>query len=231
MSSVTENLQSIEQRIRAACQRAGRDRSEVTLISVTKTKPVSMLEEAYAAGERNFGENKVQEILAKAPELPQDITWHMIGHLQTNKVRQVITRAGMIHSIDSEKLAETVSREAVKAGICMPVLIEVNAAGEESKFGVSPEETEELIRRIAPLPGIRVRGLMTIAPYTEDPETNRPYFAALKRLCLDISQKSIDNVDMYELSMGMTGDFEVAIEEGATFIRIGSGIFGERIYS
>ncbi len=227
---IRENLRSVEERIRAACARAGRDRSEVRLICVTKTKPVEMLEEAYAAGERLFGENRVQEIVRKKPLLPADIDWHMIGHLQKNKVRQVIDKAVMIHSVDSLALAETISKEAVRAGLVMPVLIEVNAAGEESKFGVAPEETEDLVRAMAALPGIRVSGLMTIAPYTEDPETNRPYFRHLRNLSVDIKSKSIDNVNMSVLSMGMTGDFEVAIEEGATHIRVGTGIFGERIY-
>ncbi|MBR2122461.1 MAG: YggS family pyridoxal phosphate-dependent enzyme [Lachnospiraceae bacterium] len=231
MDTVKDNLAAVEERILNACKKAGRNREDVRLISVSKTKPVGLLMEAYDAGARDFGENKVQEILQKAPLMPDDVRWHMIGHLQTNKVRQLIPHAAMIHSIDSEKLARAVSAEAEKAGRRIPVLVEVNMAGEESKFGLSPEETEDFVRSIAPLPGIAVKGLMTIAPFTEDPETNRPYFAALKELCLDIDRKSINNVDMYELSMGMTGDFEVAVEEGATFIRVGTGIFGERIYA
>ena len=226
---IRANIDSVEERIRAACSRAGRDRSEVSLICVTKTKPVEMLQEAYEAGQRDFGENKVQEICRKKPELPSDIRWHMIGHLQRNKVRQLIGQTVMIHSVDSLRLAETISAEAQKAGISIPVLIEVNMAGEESKFGVPKEEAEALIRAAAPLEGIEISGLMTIAPYTEDPETNRPYFAGLRELAVDIGQKCIDNVSMSVLSMGMTGDFEVAIEEGATHIRVGTGIFGERI--
>ena len=226
---IRANIDSVEERIRAACSRAGRDRSEVSLICVTKTKPLEMLQEAYEAGQRDFGENKVQEICRKKPELPSDIRWHMIGHLQRNKVRQLIGQTVMIHSVDSLRLAETISAEAQKAGISIPVLIEVNMAGEESKFGVPKEEAEALIRAAAPLEGIEISGLMTIAPYTEDPETNRPYFAGLRELAVDIGQKCIDNVSMSVLSMGMTGDFEVAIEEGATHIRVGTGIFGERI--
>ena len=225
---VKENLASIHERIEAACRRSGRDPSEVRLIDVTKTKPVSMLYEAYEAGERLFGENKVQEIVWKKPELPADVSWHMIGHLQTNKVKYLMDTAAMIHSIDSEKLASAVSAAAVKAGRIMPVLLEVNMAGEESKFGLSPDEVLPLVLKIKDLPGISVRGLMTIAPYTEDAETNRVYFRKLKELAVDINEKSIDNITMYELSMGMTGDFEVAIEEGATFVRIGTAIFGER---
>ena len=227
---IRENIDRVEERICAACRRAGRERSEVSLICVTKTKPVEMLQEAYDAGQRDFGENKVQEICRKKPELPADIRWHMIGHLQRNKVRQLIGQAVMIHSVDSLRLAETISAEALRAGIRIPVLIEVNMAGEESKFGVAPEEVQELIRAAAQLEGIKISGLMTIAPYTEDPETNRPYFAGLRELAVDIGQKCIDNVSMSVLSMGMTGDFEVAIEEGATHIRVGTGIFGERIY-
>lgn len=228
---IRENLDLIEERITKACERAGRPRDSVTLICVTKTKPLEMLQEAYDAGQRNFGENKVQEICRKKPDLPEDIKWHMIGHLQRNKVRQLIGNTVMIHSVDSLRLAETISTEAEKAGIVMPVLIEVNAANEDSKFGVAPDLAESLIKAVSGLRGIHIEGLMTIAPYTDDPETNRPYFAALRELAVDISQKCIDNVSMNVLSMGMTGDFEVAIEEGATIIRVGTGIFGERIYT
>ncbi|MCR5810761.1 MAG: YggS family pyridoxal phosphate-dependent enzyme [Lachnospiraceae bacterium] len=228
---IGQNIESIEERICSACQRAGRSRSEVTLICVTKTKPEEMLLEAYEAGQRDFGENKVQEICRKKPALPQDIRWHMIGHLQRNKVKQLIGQTVMIHSVDSLKLAQTISSEAVKAGLVMPVLIEVNMAAEESKFGVAPQDAEKLITKASRLEGIQIRGLMTIAPYTEDPNSNRPYFAALRQLAVDIGQKCIDNVSMSVLSMGMTGDFEVAIEEGATLIRVGTGIFGERIYT
>lgn len=228
---ISENIDLIEQRISEACKRAGRNRDSVTLICVTKTKPVDMLREAYEKGQRDFGENKVQEINRKRPELPADIRWHMIGHLQRNKVRQLIGQTVLIHSVDSYRLAETISAEAVKAQIVMPVLIEVNAAKEDSKYGVMPENTEELVRAVSGLPGIHVEGLMTIAPYTDDPETNRPYFVLLRQLAVDIDNKCIDNVSMGKLSMGMTGDFEVAIEEGATHIRVGTGIFGERIYT
>ncbi len=228
---IRENIESVEERISGACRRAGRDRSEVHLICVTKTKPEEMLREAYEAGQRDFGENKVQEIVRKKPALPDDIRWHMIGHLQRNKVKQLIGQTVMIHSVDSFRLAEAISAEAVKAGIVIPVLIEVNMADEETKFGVSPGEALQLITDASELKGIKIEGLMTIAPYTEDPESNRPYFAGLRELAVDIGQKCIDNVSMGVLSMGMTGDFEVAIEEGATHIRVGTGIFGERIYT
>ncbi len=228
---VVENLKQVEERVKAACERAGRQRNEVTLIAVSKTKPVSMIEELLPGGTRDFGENKVQELCDKYEQLPKDIRWHLIGHLQRNKVKYVVDKACLIHSVDSLRLAQTISEEAGKKGVNVSVLIEVNVAGEESKFGVKPEETEELVRQIAQLPGISVRGLMTIAPYVEDPEENRVHFSNLKKLSVDIKKKNIDNVSMSVLSMGMTGDYEVAIEEGATMVRVGTGIFGERDYS
>ena len=228
---VVENLAEVERRVCAACERAGRPREEVTLIAVSKTKPVSMIEELLPGGTRDFGENKVQELCEKYEQLPKEIRWHLIGHLQRNKVKYVVDKACLIHSVDSLRLAETISEEAVKRQLTVPVLIEVNVAGEESKFGVSPEETEELIREIAKLPGMAVKGLMTIAPFVENPEENRVHFANLKKLCVDVKMKNIDNVSMNVLSMGMTGDYEVAIEEGATMIRVGTGIFGERNYN
>ena len=193
--------------------------------------PVTDLQEAYDEGQRNFGENRVQEITEKYPLLPDDIRWHMIGHLQRNKVKYLMDRVVMIHSVDSASLARTISKEAVKAGRTMDILLEVNAAGEESKFGLSYEEVLPLVREIAPLPGLHICGLMTVAPYTDDPETNREFFKKLRDLSVDIDRQSIDNVSMHTLSMGMTGDFEVAIEEGATHIRVGTAIFGKRDYT
>ena len=228
---VTENLKIVEETIAKACERAKRDRSEVTLIAVSKTKPEVMIEEAYAAGQRDFGENKVQEICRKKELLPEDIRWHMIGHLQRNKVHQVVNKACLIHSVDSLRLAETISHEAEKKEIKVPVLVEVNVAQEESKFGVTTEETISLVEEIAKLPHIQVRGLMTIAPFVEDPEENRGIFRKLKQLSVDIAAKNINNVNMSVLSMGMTNDYEVAIEEGATMVRVGTGIFGERDYT
>lgn len=227
---VVENLAEVERKVCAACERAGRSRDEVTLIAVSKTKPVSMIEELLQVGTRDFGENKVQELVDKYEQLPGDIRWHLIGHLQRNKVKYIVNKTCLIHSVDSLRLAETISQEAQKKGVTVPILIEVNVAEEESKFGVTPGETEELIRQIAPLPGVLVRGLMTIAPFVEDPEENRVHFSNLKKLCVDIKGENIDNVTMNVLSMGMTGDYEVAIEEGATMIRVGTGIFGERSY-
>lgn len=227
---VVENLAEVEKHVQEACDRTGRSRDEVTLIAVSKTKPVSMIEELLPGGTRDFGENKVQELCEKYEVLPRDIRWHLIGHLQRNKVKYIVDKAYLVHSVDSLRLAETISEEGVKKGVTVPVLIEVNVAGEESKFGVTPEETEALVREIAKLPAIRVRGLMTIAPYVENPEDNRVHFSRLKQLSVDIGKKNIDNVSMNVLSMGMTGDYQVAIEEGATMVRVGTGIFGERNY-
>ena len=231
MSMVVENLAEVEKHVCEACERAGRSRDEVTLIAVSKTKPVSMIEELLPGGTRDFGENKVQELVDKYEVLPKDIHWHLIGHLQRNKVKYVVDKACLIHSVDSMRLAETISEEGVKKGVTVPVLIEVNVAGEESKFGVTLEETEGLVREIAKLPSIQIKGLMTIAPYVEDPEENRVHFSRLKQLSVDIKNKNIDNVSMDVLSMGMTGDYQVAIEEGATMVRVGTGIFGERNYN
>lgn len=226
--SISENLSQVRERMAAACERAGREPGEVTLIAVSKTKPVSMLMEAYDAGTRVFGENKVQEILEKLPQMPEDCVFHMIGHLQTNKVHQVVGKVSMIHSVDSLRLAEKIEKESEKKGIVSDILLEVNAAREESKFGFSLEETEEAVKAIAALPHIRVKGLMTIAPNVENAEDNRKVFQDLYQLYVDIKSKNIDNGTMSVLSMGMTGDYEVAIEEGATMIRVGTGIFGSR---
>ena len=226
-----ENLETVESKIQAACERAGRDRSEVTLISVSKTKPVEVLKEAYDLGVRVFGENKVQELEQKIPEFPEDVSWHMIGHLQRNKVKYIAGKVALIHSVDSVRLAEAIQKEAQKRDITIPVLIEVNAAGEESKFGVSIEDTIKLVKEISKFDRVKIMGLMTIAPYVVDSEENRQYFRKIKELSVDIAKENIDNVCMDILSMGMTGDYEVAIEEGATMVRVGTGIFGERDYS
>lgn len=226
-----ENLMQVEEKINAACQRAGRSRSEVTLIAVSKTKPIPMLSEIYAEGIRNFGENKVQEILEKHEELPNDIKWHMIGHLQRNKVKSVIDKVSLIHSVDSFRLAEEINIQAKKRNITVPILVQVNIAGEDTKFGITREDAIVLTEQIAELDNLRIQGLMTIAPLVNDPEDNRQYFRGIRQLSVDIRNKNIDNVCMDILSMGMTGDYEVAIEEGATMIRVGTGIFGARNYN
>lgn len=223
-----DNLQEVEERIARACVRSGRDPKEVRLVAVSKTKPAEMIQEIYEEGIRDFGENHPQEIRDKFPQLPSDIRWHMIGHLQTNKIKYIIERSCMVHSVDSVHLAEAISKAAVGCGRIMPVLVEINMAGESSKYGIKPEEAEDFIRQIAPLPGIHVKGLMTIAPFTDQAEDNRIHFRNMRKLFIDIRDKNIDNVCMCDLSMGMTGDFEVAIEEGATMVRVGTGIFGAR---
>ena len=225
---LTEN--EVEKNIQAACDRAGRSREEVRLIAVSKTKPVSDIEEVLTTGILDYGENKVQELSDKYDVLPKNIRWHMIGHLQRNKVKYLIGKTVLIHSVDSLRLAEQIEHEAAKADTIMNVLIEVNVAGEESKFGTTCNEAVELVRAVAALKHVKIKGLMTIAPFTDNPEDNRIYFKKLKQLSVDIKSKNIDNVDMDELSMGMTGDYEVAIEEGATMVRVGTGIFGERNY-
>lgn len=225
-----ENLAIVEKNITEACARAGRARDEVTLIAVSKTKPVEMLEEVYAEGIRDFGENKVQELCGKMERMPDDIKWHMIGHLQRNKVKYIMDKVSLIHSVDTYRLAEEINIQAKKRNVTIPILVEVNIAGEESKFGTSAEDVILLVEDISRLENIRIQGLMTIAPYVTDPEENRPYFRKIKQLSVDITNKNIDNVSMRILSMGMTGDYAVAIEEGATLVRVGTGIFGERNY-
>lgn len=225
---VRENLAQVRKHMEEACRRAGRQTDEVTLIAVSKTKPVGMLMEAYEAGARDFGENKVQEILEKRPEIPADARFHMIGHLQRNKVRQVIDQVTLIHSVDSLRLAEQIEHEAAKKELHADILLEVNVAREESKFGFFLEEVEAALREISKYPHITVKGLMTIAPYVEDPEENRDIFKKLHQVFIDMKSKNIDNSNMSVLSMGMTGDYQVAIEEGSTMIRVGTGIFGAR---
>ncbi len=225
-----ENLAKVEANIQAACERSSRPRSEVTLIAVSKTKPVEMIQEVYNAGIRNFGENKVQELCEKYGKLPKDIKWHMIGHLQRNKVKQLIDKVCMIHSLDSYRLAEEINIQAKKRNITMPVLIEVNIANEQTKFGMTKEDAELLAEEVSNLSNLAVKGLMAIAPYTEHPEDNRQYFREIRQLAVDIRKKNLDNVDMDVLSMGMSGDYVPAVEEGAHMVRIGTGIFGERSY-
>lgn len=227
---IKENIKEVENQIAAACQESGRAPEEVTLIAVSKTKPVELIREAYEYGCRDFGENKVQELLDKYEVLPKDIRWHMIGHLQRNKVKYIVDKVALIHSVDSLRLAEEISREAVKKDICVNILIEVNVAEEETKFGVTCDEVKPLVHEIAKLPNIRVKGLMTIAPFVENAEENRPIFSKLRKISVDIMDENIDNITMEILSMGMTGDYVVAVSEGAACVRVGTGIFGVRQY-
>lgn len=226
-----ENLADVEAKIVKACESSGRQRDDVTLIAVSKTKPVETLKEAYDLGVRVFGENKVQELTDKYEALPKDIQWHMIGHLQRNKVKYIIDKVALIHSVDSIRLAETIEKEAAKHNITANILIEVNVAKEESKFGLMPEELDGFIDKIKDFKHIQVKGLMTIAPFVENPETNREIFRSLRKLSVDISNKNVDNVNVSILSMGMTNDYTVAVEEGATMVRVGTGIFGARNYA
>lgn len=228
---LSENLQKVEENIRKACEKSGRRREDITLITVSKTKPVSMLQEIYDENIRDFGENKVQELADKYEVLPRDIRWHMIGHLQRNKVKYIVDKVELIHSVDSLRLAETIEQEAAKKGVDVNILVEVNVAKEESKFGIMPEDTLETVQAIAALKHVHIQGLMTIAPYVDDPEENRPYFEKLHKLSVDIADKKVNNVNMSILSMGMTNDYQVAIEAGATIVRVGTGIFGERNYN
>lgn len=228
---IADQIREVEKEIAAACKRAGRDPGEVTLIAVSKTKPIEMLEEAYEAGARYFGENKVQELLEKYDQLPEDVHWQMIGHLQRNKVKQVIGKAELIHSVDSMRLAEEIDKESAKKGIVTDLLLEVNMAKEESKFGFMPEEVLDFVRAADRFTNIQIKGLMTIAPFVADPEENRIHFSNLQKLFVDIGKEKVNNVNMSVLSMGMSNDYIVAVEEGATMVRVGTKIFGERNYA
>lgn len=227
-----DNIAVVRKNIELACERAGRNPKEVTLIAVSKTKPLSDIEEVIATTDtRDFGENKVQEMVDKYEKVSTPVNWHLIGHLQTNKVKYIVDKACLIHSVDSFNLAKTIEKEAVKRNVTANILIEVNVAEEETKFGVRCEEVLPLIEQIKGLPHVKVKGLMTIAPFVENPEDNRVYFRTLRDLSLDIASKNIDNIDMSVLSMGMTNDYVVAVEEGATLVRVGTGIFGARNYN
>lgn len=228
--SLTDNYNEVLSNVKLACVRSGRNLNDVTLIAVSKTKPIEMLEEIYSTGCRDFGENKVQELVEKYEILPKDIRWHMIGHLQTNKVKYIVDKVYMIHSVDSVKLAKEISKEACKKNVTVKILLEVNIAEEDSKFGVTKDACISFYNEVSILPGIEVCGLMTIAPYVENPENNRQHFVNLAHLNIDIAHQKKDNEYMSLLSMGMTGDYQVAIEEGATYVRVGTAIFGTRNY-
>ena len=231
MCIIRRNLDLVEARIQAACVRSGRNRDEVTLIAVSKTRPVSDIREAMKCGITVFGENKVQELRDKTDEITEPLHWHMIGHLQVTKVKYLPGKTDLIHSLDNLKLAAEIEKQAEKNNLVMDVLCEVNMAGEDTKFGLVPEQVEDFLRRVADMRHIRIKGLMTIAPYTEDPESNRVYFRKLKELMIRMNDRGILAETMDTLSMGMTGDYETAIEEGATFVRVGTGIFGARNYN
>lgn len=225
---IKENLKSVRENVKKAIEKSGRNPEDVTLIAVSKTKPITDLFEAYEEGVRDFGENKVQELMDKYELMPKDVRFHMIGHLQKNKVKYLIGKAYLIHGVDSFELAQVIQKESVKANVITNILVEVNVAREETKFGIFPEEAVNLVKKISELSNVRIKGLMTIAPYVDNPEDNRQHFVALRQLGIDINNQNIDNVFIGIYSMGMTGDYQVAIEEGATMVRVGTGIFGAR---
>ena len=226
-----ENYNYVKQQVEETAKACGRDPKEITLIAVSKTKPLENIEELIEIGVEDFGENKVQELCDKYEHVSQPVRFHLIGHLQTNKVKYIVDKACLIHSVDSLKLAQTIQKEAAKKQVIAQILIEVNVAEEDSKFGLHTEDVIPFIQEISTMPNLHVNGLMTIAPFVDDPEDNRKYFRTLKQLSLDITSKNIDNIDMNVLSMGMTNDYKVAIEEGATMVRVGTAIFGARNYN
>ncbi|MDD3570326.1 MAG: YggS family pyridoxal phosphate-dependent enzyme [Lachnospiraceae bacterium] len=227
---IKENIEQINKKIEASAEKSGRKREDITFVVVSKTIDVPRIKEAVETGENNLGENKVQEIMDKYEPMGEGIKWHLIGHLQTNKVKYIIDKVELIHSVDSIKLAEEISKRAVQHGLVAKILLEINIANEESKFGINPKDAERIVLEISNLSNIMIKGLMTVAPFVENAEENRVYFKQMKQLLVDINSKKIDNVYMDVLSMGMTGDYEVAIEEGATMVRVGTGVFGARIY-
>jgi len=238
---IPENIDNINERIKNAALKAGRDPKEVTLIAVSKLNPAEAVEEALNHGQYEFGENWVKELLEKEddvsgfieannPALKDRIKWHFIGHLQTNKVKQLIGKTVLIHSVDSYKLASFIDNESKKKNTVTDVLLEINIGDEESKYGIKPDEAITFVDSLAEFHNIRIRGLMTVAPICDNPESNRPYFKKMRELFVDIKSKNNDNISMDILSMGMTLDFEIAIEEGATHVRVGTGIFGARDY-
>ncbi|MCT4543908.1 MAG: YggS family pyridoxal phosphate-dependent enzyme [Vallitalea sp.] len=231
MKNISENINDVINNIEIAANKVGRDKDEITLIAVSKTKPIEYIEEALKCNIINMGENKVQEIRQKYEALGNDAVWHMIGHLQTNKVKYIIDKVSLIHSVDSLKLAEKINSEASKHDITMDILIQLNVANEETKFGLMTEELIDFIINVSRLSNVRIKGLMTIAPYVVNSEENRYIFRQIRQLAVDIKRKNIDNVSMDILSMGMTNDYMVAIEEGSTMVRVGTGIFGKRDYN
>jgi len=227
--SVAENVEHVQQRIRDACRRAGRSAEDVRLIAVSKTQPAEAIRQAYAAGLREFGENRVQEAAAKRKELEgMDAVWHLIGHLQSNKAKQAVGLFHSIHSVDSLPLAERIDRAGAALGRRVPILIEVHLGDEASKFGVEEDDLAQLAERIGALPSVELRGLMTLPPFFDDPQQVRPFFRRLRERAGRIEARNLPGVSMRELSMGMSHDFEIAIEEGATIVRVGTAIFGER---
>jgi len=230
MQHIKQNLAEINNRIAEAAAKFGTSASDIMLVGVTKTIDEARIAHLLECGVTNLGENRVQELLPKIDALGEKPTWHLIGHLQSNKARQVVGKVALIHSVDSLSLAKEIDARATKAGIVQNILIEVNAAGEDTKFGLAPNDVCEFAKNITNFGNIRLNGLMTVAPFVENAENNRVYFKKMYELFVDIKQKINDNIDMKYLSMGMTNDYDIAIEEGANIVRIGTGIFGERNY-
>ncbi len=227
---IQENYRQIEARVAAACEKAGRARKEVTLVAVSKTKPEEQIRKLMEIGVRDFGENKVQDLCKKMEDIPGENRWHFIGGLQRNKVKYLVGRPiCLIHSVDSIKLAQEIQKEAEKKGVTVPVLLEINIGGEQSKGGVAPKEAETLLRQAAVFSRLRIQGLMTVAPPGKE-EENRAYFREMRLLRDRLAALALPGVDLRELSMGMTDDFETAIAEGATIVRVGTAIFGSRSY-
>ena len=228
MSCIAENIKLIQSKIAAAAFKSGRKSSDVKLIGVTKTIDIKRIQELLSLGLNCLGENKPQELAEKFNIIGAGPEWHLIGHLQTNKVKMVIDKADMIHSVDSLRLAEEINKRAAGIGKVMDILVEINIASEPSKYGIAPDETFEFICLLSGLRNLRVRGLMCIAPNVDEPENNRFYFKKMNQILIDIKSKNVHNIDILDLSMGMTNDYEIAVEEGATMVRIGTGIFGVR---
>jgi hypothetical protein len=228
--SIKDNIDDLLRNIEKTCLKCNREKKDIKLIAVTKTIEANKIIEAVSYGLTDFGENKVQELVEKYEHLPEDIKWHMIGHLQRNKVKYIVDKVDLIQSIDSIRLAEEINKECFKNNIIMDVLIEVNIGDEESKYGIKPENTLEFAGDISKLTNIRIRGLMTVAPYFENPENVRPYMKKMNELFKQLKEIGLKNHKIDILSMGMSNDYKVAIEEGSTMIRVGSLIFGERIY-
>lgn len=227
---IQENINEIRADIVEAAKKAGRNPEEITLIAVSKTYPVSAIEEAHLAGCVDFGENHVQELMEKTEQITWDAHWHMIGHLQTNKVKYIIGKTALIHSVDSLRLAEEIEKQSAKKEIITHILLEINVANEPSKYGFKMEEMPEVVEKISRFSHIQVDGLMTVAPFVENPEENRTIFRKLFELSVDIQKQKFDNISTNILSMGMSNDYKIAIEEGATMVRVGTAIFGHRDY-
>lgn len=228
---IRDNLEDVMANIERAAIKSGRKKEDITLVAVTKTLSHDVVQAAVDLGLMVLGENKVQEVMDKYPVISGDPQWHLIGHLQTNKVKYIIDKVALIHSVDSLRLAEEISKRAVKADVIMPILVQINVAEEETKFGINVNDVEALVQAISDLPGIQIKGLMTIAPNTEDEEALRKYFKEMKDIFETLKKTMYNGSDMTYLSMGMTNDYEMAIEEGSNLVRIGTGLFGARHYN